>query len=215
MIAHLPIKLLAEGVVVLRGGRRVISGLSLTAAAGEALILTGRNGIGKTTLLRALAGFLPLAGGAVRLEGQPADASVGEACHYVGHLNGVKPALTVIETLRFFAAYLGGGRDAPDFAAERLGLLDLSEIPAGYLSAGQKRRLGLARLVCAERPVWLLDEPAVSLDTASQQVLAGMVNEHLGRGGIVVAATHTGLGWENMRTLDLGEAARGARAVTA
>jgi heme exporter protein A len=212
MIAHLPIKLLAEDVTVMRGNRRVISGLTLSVARGEALILTGRNGIGKTTLLRALAGFLPLASGKLRLEGWPEDAAIGEACHFVGHLNGVKPALTAIETLQFFAGFLGGPDGAAERAAERLGLSSLADIPAGYLSAGQKRRLGLARLLCAERPVWLMDEPAVSLDTASQKLLARIVNEHLAGGGIVVAATHTGLGWDGMRTLDLGDAAQSLRA---
>jgi heme exporter protein A len=202
MIAHLPQKLVAEQVAVLRGNREVVRDISFTAGRGEALILTGANGVGKTTLLRAIAGFLPLASGTVRLDGG-GDVSVGESCHYIGHLNGVKRSLTVLETLRFFSAFLGGSSEAAEVAAARLELEALTDIPAGYLSAGQKRRLALARLVCAARPVWLLDEPTVSLDTPSQDLLAGIVNEHLEAGGIVIAATHIRLGWENTTRLSL------------
>jgi len=212
MIAHLPLKLVVQELMVMRGMRRIITGITMSADAGEAIVLTGPNGVGKTTLLRALAGFLPLADGKIRLEGKPEDSTIGEACHYVGHLNGVKPHLTVMETLRFFSALLGGGTGRAALAAGRLGLDTLADIPAGYLSAGQKRRLGLARLLCAERPLWLLDEPAVSLDAHSQALLAGVVGEHLASGGIVIAATHTDLGWANMKTLDLTAAALAARA---
>ena len=191
----------------MRGMRAVVRGISLIAGRGDALILTGRNGVGKTTLLRAIAGFLPLAGGRVFLEGGGEDGAVGESCHYVGHLNGVKRSLTVTETLQFYAKFLGGAPDRVDDAAARLGLGDLGNVPAGYLSAGQKRRLALARLICAPRPVWLLDEPTVSLDVASQALLASIVNEHLEAGGIVLAATHIAFGWTNMRPFDLERAA--------
>lgn len=207
MITHLPKKLVAERLTVMRGTRCIFHAVSLSAGAGEALILTGANGIGKTTLLRALAGFLPLSGGSIRLEGAGSDEPLGAFCHYVGHLNGVKRGFTVMETLLFFSAYLGGEAAAAWQAAERLGLDALADIPAGYLSAGQKRRLGLARLLCAPRPLWLLDEPAVSLDMRSQALLAGIVNAHLAGGGIVLAATHTGLGWANMTAFDLEAAA--------
>jgi heme exporter protein A len=207
MIAHLPQKLVAEQLRVMRANRLVIRDISLELAAGEALILTGANGVGKTTLLRAIAGFLPLASGTIRLEGDTEDASVGERCHYVGHLNGVKRSLSVIETLRFFTAFLGAVEDRAEIAAEGFDLASLLDVPAGYLSAGQKRRLALARLLCAERPLWLLDEPTVSLDTASQELLATVVNAHLSRGGMVLGATHIGLGWTNMRAFDLERAA--------
>ncbi len=207
MIAHLPQKMVAEQLTVMRGIRPVIRDISLAVEAGEALILLGANGVGKTTLLRAIAGFLPPARGSIRLEGGNEDASVGESCHYVGHLNGVKRSLTVTETLRFFSAFLGGAPEAAESAAERLELEALADIPAGYLSAGQKRRLALARLLCAERPLWLLDEPTVSLDAPSQDLLAGIIDEHLECGGMVIAATHIGLGWANMRTLNLARQA--------
>jgi heme exporter protein A len=203
MITHLPKKLVAERLTVMRGMRCIFHAVSLSAGSGEALILTGANGVGKTTLLRAIAGFLPLRGGDIRLEGTGGDEPLGTFCHYVGHHNGVKRGLTVMETLQFFSAYLGGETMAAGRAAERLGLATLADIPAGYLSAGQQRRLGLARLLCAPRPVWLLDEPAVSLDAPSQALLAGMVNAHLAEGGIVLAATHTGLGWANMTEFNL------------
>jgi heme exporter protein A len=212
MIAHLPKKLVAEGLTAMRGLRCIFSDVSLSAGAGEALVLTGRNGVGKTTLLRVIAGFLPLAAGSVRLEGVADDSPFGDFCHYVGHLNGVKRSLTVMETLRFFAAFLGGNAARAEEAAERLALDQLADVPAGYLSAGQKRRLALARLVCAERPLWLLDEPTVSLDSASQDLLTRLVNAHLADGGIVLAATHIGLGWQNLTAFDLERAAGRARA---
>jgi heme exporter protein A len=130
----------------------------------------------------------------VRLEGAAEPDAVAEAVHYFGHLNAVKSSLTVEENVRFWCGYLGGRLENIGTALETFGLLPLRDIPAGYLSAGQKRRLGLARLLVAERPVWLLDEPATSLDVASQAVVAGVVNRHLGRGGIVLAATHSPLG---------------------
>jgi heme exporter protein A len=213
MITHHPKELVAERLRVMRGMRLVIRDVSLTCARGEALILTGANGVGKTTLMRAIAGFLPLAAGEIRLVGDSSELSVGERSHYVGHLNGVKRSLTVMETLRFFGGFLGeGGGGRAESAAERLGLGGLLDVPSGYLSAGQKRRLALARLLCAERPLWLLDEPTVSLDTASQEVLAGIVNEHLAVGGMVVAATHIGLGWTNMTPFDLARASTRAEA---
>jgi heme exporter protein A len=205
MIAHLPKKLVAERLRVMRGMRLVIRDISFTCSPGEALVLQAANGVGKTTLLRAVAGFLPLAGGRLRLDGISDDSTVGENSHYVGHLNGVKRSLTVAETLRFLGTFLGG-EDRSGIAAERLGLGALLDVPAGYLSAGQTRRLALARLLCAKRALWLLDEPTVSLDTASQDLLAGIVNEHLAEGGMVVAATHIGLGWSNIVPFDLAGA---------
>jgi heme exporter protein A len=187
---------------VMRGNRLILRDVSFQIAAGEALTLTGPNGVGKTTLLRTLAGFLHPLSGSIRLSGDD-ERSVGEQCHYVGHLNGIKPALTVAENLEFFANFLGGTPEMASQAAETLGVSDLEDVPAALLSAGQKRRLGLARLLCAERLLWLLDEPAVSLDSASQTILATMVLAHLGAGGIVAAATHTPLGWTDARTVDL------------
>jgi heme exporter protein A len=197
-------KLIAEGLASIRGGRTLFASLSFAVGAGEALLLLGPNGSGKTTLIRTLAGLLAPAAGRVHLEGGDAERSVGEQCHYVGHLNALKSSLTVEENATFWCRFLGGGRDGLDNALAPFGLAALRDIPAAYLSAGQKRRLGLARLLLAERPIWLLDEPTVSLDTAAQAALGGIVEGHLAKGGLVVAATHVPLGLSNARELHLG-----------
>jgi heme exporter protein A len=212
MITHPAIRLIVNDLSAARGARLIFQNLSLEVGAGEALTLTGPNGVGKTTLLRTLAGFIPAAAGSAVLTGGDAEKSLGEQSHYIGHLNGIKPSLSVLENLIFFAEFLGGAEAAAMAATERLGLGELEDVPAAYLSAGQKRRLGLARLICAARPVWLLDEPAVSLDAASQALLGGMVAEHLAGGGIVIAATHMPLGWVESRSLDLGQMAAAAPA---
>lgn len=197
--------------MVARGGRRIIDGLSFAVQSGEALLLTGRNGAGKTTLIRALAGYLSPLSGTIRIDGFDEEREPREACHYVGHLDANKASLTVLENLRFWQAYLGGegsGTMAEErlwAALERFGLDPLAEIPAGYLSAGQKRRLGLARLLVARRPVWLLDEPTVSLDAQSTALLAKIIDTHVADGGLVVAATHLPLGLGDARELRLGD----------
>jgi heme exporter protein A len=203
-------RLVADNLTLARGSRRLIEGLSFALDAGEALVLTGPNGVGKTTLLRAIAGFIPPEAGTIRLEGAPyGDAAIGEQAHYVGHANGVKPGLTVRENARFWMQFLGGKRDAVERALESLHLDDLAEVPAGYLSAGQKRRLGLARLLLAERPLWLLDEPTAALDVASQALLAGLMQRHLDGGGALVAATHGPLGLTGARILELAASVTG------
>jgi heme exporter protein A len=204
-------KLIADKLSTRRGGRILFSGLSFSVAAGEALLVTGPNGAGKTTLLRTLAGFLPPESGQVRLDGGAADAGIGEQCHYLGHANAVKPGLTVAENAIFWSGFLGGapvgapGHDSGrlDAALATFGLDALRDIPSGYLSAGQRRRAGLMRLLLAPRPVWLLDEPTASLDQAGQEVLAGAVNAHLTAGGLVVAATHLPLAFKGARELRL------------
>lgn len=210
-------QLVAEDLVLSRGGRVIVDRLSFSVASGEALLLTGRNGAGKTTLIRALGGFLPLTSGSVRLVGFDDERDMREACHYVGHQNANKASLTVIENLRFWQRYLGEEQlsDAEAFdrlhvAMERFELDTLADIPAGYLSAGQKRRLGLCRLVLAKRPLWLLDEPTVSLDAQSTAMLAGVVKDHRAGGGLVIAATHLPLGLEDARELRLGAGAASA-----
>ena len=198
-----PMQLIAENLALERGGRRIVEGLSFRVAAGEVLVLTGPNGAGKSTLIRGIAGFLPAAEGSIRLEGGAAEAEIAEQSHFVGHRDGVKGALSVRENAAFTSYYLGDGGDVTP-VLERLGLDALAEVPAAYLSAGQRRRLGLARLLLARRPLWLLDEPTVSLDAASVATLAGIVKEHLAGGGLVVAATHTPLGLDGARELRLG-----------
>ena len=186
----------ADALSCQRGGRTVFQGLSFQATAGEALQVVGRNGAGKSSLLRMVAGLVPVAAGRLRLEGGDPEASVGEQAHYCGHQDAFKPALTVRENLAFWIAFLGGPA-TPDqlFAAlGRLGLDHLADLPAGYLSAGQRRRLALARLVGIVRPLWLLDEPTAALDQASQAMLAEIMAAHLAGGGLILAATHGPLG---------------------
>jgi heme exporter protein A len=150
---------------------------------------------------------MPIAEGSIALDGTgDREAGVGEQAHYVGHLNGVKPALTVVENARFWARYLGGSETDVRSALAQFHLEELSPIRAGFLSAGQKRRLGLSRLLLARRPLWLLDEPAVSLDAANRELLAATINRHLASGGIVVAATHQPLGFAPARELALQSA---------
>ena len=190
----------------LRGGREVFVGLNFSADSGEALLVTGHNGAGKTTLLRLIAGLLEPAQGEIELVGGAPDASLPEQAHYLGHRDALKPALTVLENLQFWYAFLGG-RDAPAASAlDPVGLAGLAGLPAGYLSAGQRRRLSVARLLAAPRPVWLLDEPTAALDTAGQQRLLGLMQAHLAGGGIIVAATHGPLGLDGAKELRLGTA---------
>jgi heme exporter protein A len=199
-------RLSGRDLACLRGGREVFAGLNFAAESGEALVVTGHNGAGKTTLLRLIAGLLEPAQGEIELSGGAADASLPEQAHYLGHRDALKPALTVLENLQFWYAFLGG-RDAPAASAlDAVGLAGLAGLPAGYLSAGQRRRLSVARLLAAPRPVWLLDEPTAALDSAGQQRLLGLMQAHLAGGGIIVAATHGPLGLDGAKELRLGTA---------
>lgn len=197
-------KLVADRLSSSRGGRALFADLSFAVPEKGALLVTGPNGAGKTTLIRTIAGFLQPDAGAVRLEGASLDHALGELCHYLGHANAIKAALTVGENASFWSRFMGGARERLDVALQAFGLASLRDIPAGYLSAGQKRRLGLARLLLAERPLWLLDEPTTSLDSAGQNALAQVVNRHLAAGGLVMAATHLSLGFTGAQELRLG-----------
>ncbi|MFN3623924.1 MAG: heme ABC exporter ATP-binding protein CcmA [Hyphomicrobium sp.] len=208
-------QLVAENLTLERGGRAVVEALSFCLGAGSALILTGPNGAGKSTLLRALAGYFRPAAGRVRVTGAGADRETSEVCHFVGHLDGIKTHLSAAENLSFWGTYLAGPADADrslarrvEEALERFALDALATIPAGYLSAGQKRRLALARLAVAARPLWLLDEPTVSLDVASVRVLIEAINDHLKGGGLAVIATHVPMELTSAQAIQLG----GARA---
>src|SRR6185312_205291 len=165
--AAILMQLRAENLSCVRGGREVFTGLSFAVAGGEALVVTGRNGAGKSSLLRTIVGLVRLAAGKIVLDQGQADATIAEQAHYLGHLDAIKPSLSVGENLIFWASYLGRGGDVTA-ALEAVDLAPLADLPAAYLSAGQKRRLAIARLVAVKRPVWLLDEPTSALDATSQ-----------------------------------------------
>ncbi len=194
----------AEGLAAFRGERLVFRDLDFSVRAGGALVLTGANGSGKSTLLRLLAGLVrPIAG---RLLWNGEDALADLPSHaarvtYLGHLDAVKPGLTVAENLRFSASMSGG---VVDDALEALDLGDLADVPARFLSAGQKRRLALARLGLSTAPLWLLDEPTVGVDVASQERVGTVLKAHRARGGIIVAATHVPLPLDDVAELRLG-----------
>uniref|UniRef100_UPI003BABFAAB heme ABC exporter ATP-binding protein CcmA n=1 Tax=Stappia sp. TaxID=1870903 RepID=UPI003BABFAAB len=202
-------RLIAENLACERGGRRVLGDVSLEVAAGEALAVTGPNGVGKSTLIRVIAGLVASSEGRVSLEGGEDDLSVCEHCHYFGHLDALKPALSVRENLAFWRAFMApvAGGLAPlsdlDEALDRLGIAHTADLPAAYLSAGQKRRLSVARLLVVSRPVWLLDEPTSALDAASEAGLLAIMTSHLEAGGLIVAATHQPLALAPLRHLAL------------
>ena len=188
-------RLIADNLAGERGGENVFSGVGFALASGEGLLVTGENGSGKSTLLRVVAGLLPAAAGEVRLEDGGAEfPDMVSGCHYLGHDNGMKAALTVEENLAFRRDFLG--RPFLDIAEalDEVGLPAVGHLPYGYLSTGQRRRVAIAGLLVAYRPVWLLDEPSAGLDAASERRLAALIGAHLEDDGIVVAATHLPLG---------------------
>jgi heme exporter protein A len=197
--------LAAHSISCQRGGRLIFQSLSFRLALGEALLVTGPNGAGKTSLLRQIAGLLPLAGGELRLDGAGPDAALPELCHYVGHANAVKTNLSVGENLAFWADFLDGEQGALKRALAAFGLAPLADLPAGLLSAGQKRRLALSRLFAAPRPIWLLDEPQTSLDAASLKLLDAAIKDYLDTGGIAVVASHVPLRTKFTHKLALGK----------
>ena len=199
-------RLSGRGVTCVRGGRNVFSGLDFAASSGEVLAVTGPNGSGKTSLLRLIAGLLFPAEGRIALEGGEAELTLPEQAHYLGHRDALKPALSVMENLLFWRDFLGGEVFEAGASLKAVGLDHAAHLPAAYLSAGQRRRLSLARLLAVRRPVWLLDEPTAALDAAGQELFAGLMRDHLARGGLIVAATHTPLGIET-RELRIGGAA--------
>ena len=168
-------RLSGTGLKCIRGGRQVFAGLDFTVASGEALVVTGRNGAGKSSLLRLIAGLIPHAEGTLTLEGGDPELRLAEEAHYLGHRDALKPALSVAENLAFWREFLGGTEDDMEAALAAVGLDHIAHLPAAYLSAGQRRRLSIARLLTVRRPVWLLDEPTVSLDVASVALFAEVV----------------------------------------
>ena len=198
-------RLFASGLDCTRGGKRVFSNLNFALSRGEALLVTGPNGAGKSSLLRILAGLLRPSGGELALLGADPERPIAEQAHYIGHLDPLKSSLSSLENLRFWARFLGGERAKPPLEAlAAVGLDRVSDLPASYLSAGQRRRLSLARLLAVERPIWLLDEPGAALDAAGQDFLRQAMHGHLAAGGLIIAATHTALGLDAARELRLG-----------
>jgi heme exporter protein A len=188
-----------------RGGRDVFTGLSFAVASGEVLAVTGRNGAGKSSLLRAIVGLVRIAHGKLMLEGGDPELTIAEQAHYLGHQDAFKPSLSAAENLRFWAGFLGSEPADISPALATVGLDELADLPAAYLSAGQRRRLSIARLVAIKRPIWLLDEPTNSLDAAAQNRLMALLRTHVAQGGIVVAATHGPIGLGGPKELHLDD----------
>ena len=195
----------------MRGDRRVFSGLEFALRAGDVLVLTGPNGSGKSSLLRIMAGLLAPVSGGVQWHGADiADDRDAHAArlHYVGHLDAVKLALTVAENLRFWAA-LRPGDGGVDRALEQFGLAPLADLPARFLSAGQRRRLALARIAASAAPLWLLDEPTVALDGDGVAAVHAAIRAHCAGGGCCVVSTNTALDLAGAAALDVGRYAAG------
>ncbi|MBX4869017.1 heme ABC exporter ATP-binding protein CcmA [Rhizobium bangladeshense] len=201
-------QLTAENLAARRGEDLIFVNVSFHLTAGETLVLTGKNGSGKSTLLRVAAGLLKPEKGTVifRDEESPQGRHPGEVSHYLGHRNAMKDELTVAENLEFWQSFLGhpaaAGLPLED-AAEAVGLSGITHLPFGYLSAGQQRRFAFAKLLVAHRPVWILDEPTAALDASADRLFAGLIETHLAKGGIVLAATHQPLGLKNVHEMKM------------
>jgi heme exporter protein A len=206
--AHATLAIEANDLACHRGGRVVFSGLSFSLARGKLLTVTGPNGSGKSSLLRLIAGLIRPAAGRFHIERASKEDAV---THYFGHADALKPALTLRETLRFWGTVYrqeGSVPLDPDFdeCAGRVGLRHAIDLPVGVFSAGQRRRVGLARLLISPRPLWLLDEPTSSLDRDGEALLGSLMQDHLAGGGLIVAATHQDLPLRADQTVDLGAA---------
>jgi heme exporter protein A len=197
-----PIILKTEALACGRGETILARDLDLEVPAGTGLLLRGPNGAGKSTLLLTLAGLLAPLGGHIHFEGAGPDD--GPLIHHCGHRNAVRPRLSVLQTLRFWAEINGTGQVPCEAALDRVGLGRTAHLDAGYLSAGQQRRLVLARLLVSPRPVWLLDEPSAALDAQGQALLATLLTEHFAAGGLAVIATHDDIALPQLTTLNLG-----------
>lgn len=190
----------ADRLSLARGGFPLFAPLSFELGAGAYMALYGANGAGKTSLLRAIAGFLRVRAGALTIQGAEDPAL---ATHYLGHRDGLKAQLSVRAHARYWAGLLGRGGEGVDRALARVGLARVADLPARVLSQGQARRLSLVRLLVAPRPLWLLDEPAASLDEAGKGVLAALISSHCAAGGSVIAALHKPLPIEGGQSLRL------------
>ncbi len=198
-------ELSGSGLECIRGGKEVFADIHFRVRSREALLVLGPNGAGKSSLLRIVAGLLRPAAGRFELQGGDPERTLAEQAHYLGHQDPLKGSLSARENLGFWAQFLGGGfGKSLGEALETVGLGRLGDLPAGYLSAGQRRRLSIARLLAVERPLWLLDEPASTLDASGQALFARLMRDHLDNGGLILAATHAPLGLDAARELRLG-----------
>jgi heme exporter protein A len=198
-------RLSATDLACRRGGRDVFAGVNFSLASGESLAIRGRNGAGKSSLLRMVVGLVRVASGRLSLAGGDPELTIGEQAHYLGHLDALKPSLSVAENLQFWSAFFGADNAGLNEPLRAVGLDALADLPAAYLSAGQRRRLSIARLLAVKRPLWLLDEPTSTLDAAAQVRLAEIMQAHLAGGGIILAATHGALGLDDTRELRLAD----------
>jgi heme exporter protein A len=201
------LRLVADNLAIVRNGRSIFRRLSFALNPGELIAVRGPNGAGKSTLLRIVAGLLTPTAGHVAL--QPEGEDDAPAAHYVGHLDGLKPTLTVAANLDFWRRVWSGTGDV-GAALDAVGLGELGQLRVATLSAGQRRRLALARLTIAVRPIWLLDEPTTALDQNGEALLGGLLDRHLAGGGMAVVATHRDLPVAPTRTLTLGASEGGA-----
>jgi len=196
-------RLEAENLAGERGGETIFAGLSFALSEGEALVVTGPNGSGKSTLLRIICGLLQPEAGKVELREDGTVLPVRAACHYLGHQNAMKPALSVRENLSFWQKFNGAAQSEIDEALEAVDLPGVEHLPFGYLSTGQKRRVSIAKLLVSHRPLWIVDEPTAGLDKASEARFAEIMCGHMREGGMIVAATHIPLGLEGVNALDM------------
>ncbi len=200
-------------LVCVRGGRRVFSGLDFSVHDGGALVLVGPNGSGKSSLLRLMSGLLRPASGRLSWDGEDTaeDPEAHNArLHYVGHLDAVKPVLSVAENLEFWTSLRSGEKMATVTenvlaALETFAIAHLAEIPGKFLSAGQKRRVTLARIVSSPAALWLLDEPTTALDAAAVERLKSAIRSHRAAGGMVVVSTHAEIGLEDAEVLNISD----------
>jgi len=200
-------KLIVENLSIHRASQEIISNISFELSSGDALIVTGENGSGKSTTLRGVAGLMPLHSGSVKLfdeTGKQFEGETREYCHYLGHQNGMKPALTVRENLDFWQKFCGDADLTIEEALDEVDLAHTIDLPFNYLSAGMKRRVSIARLLISDRPIWIVDEPTAGLDAHSVKMFTGLCHAFCEGGGILIAATHLPLGIETEKTLEIG-----------
>ena len=193
-----------ENLTCVRGGREIFKDISFELVSGEAIQITGLNGSGKTSLLRIIAGLIQFPSGQISFTECVNDSNISQYCHYIGHTDAIKPTLTVSENLNFWRSIMGNPAETITNSLKVFGLSDLENISASYLSAGQKRRLSLARLLVTQRPIWLLDEPLTSLDLNAKTILNQIILNHLTNGGLILATTHSPLELTNSKELKLG-----------